>query len=149
MNNKLFRQKNLDQISNVEELHDYLHVTSPRLWMFLSAIMALIVGLIVYACTITMENTLQLTATAVTHNEDGHDMTVLECMIPDNMADVVKSGMDVRIGADEGTITSIFTSGSDATANVILNDITKVLPEGDYEVTIVLESVSPLSFLLN
>ena len=52
----LFRKKSLERISSPEELHDYLRVTSPRLWMVLAAIMVLLAGFIVYASTATMEN---------------------------------------------------------------------------------------------
>ena len=38
----LFRKKSLDRISSPEELHDYLRVTSPSLWMVLAAIMVLL-----------------------------------------------------------------------------------------------------------
>ena len=60
MENKLFRKKSLEKISSPEELHDYMQVTSPRLWMLLSAIAALLVGFIVYASTVTMENTMKI-----------------------------------------------------------------------------------------
>lgn len=35
MENNLFRKKSLEHISSPEELHDYMRVTSPRLWMIL------------------------------------------------------------------------------------------------------------------
>ena len=57
MGNQLFRKKSLDRISSPEELHDYMRVTSPRLWMILSAILVLVAGFIAYASTTTMEST--------------------------------------------------------------------------------------------
>ena len=47
MENGLFRKKSLERISSPEELHDYMRVTSPRLWMILAAIVVLLVGFIV------------------------------------------------------------------------------------------------------
>jgi threonine dehydratase len=44
MENGLFRQKSMDHISSPESLHDYMRVTSPRLWMILAAIVALLEG---------------------------------------------------------------------------------------------------------
>ena len=32
MNNKVFRGKSMEQIRSTEELRDYMHVTSPRMW---------------------------------------------------------------------------------------------------------------------
>ena len=50
----------MERISSPESLHDYMRVTSPRLWMLLGAIAALLVGFIVYASTVTMENTVPI-----------------------------------------------------------------------------------------
>ena len=57
MDKQLFRQKSLDHISSPEELHDYMRVTSPRLWMILTAIVLLLGGFIIYAATARMEST--------------------------------------------------------------------------------------------
>ena len=46
----------METISSPEQLHDYMRVTSPRLWMLLGAIVVLLVGFIAYASTATMEN---------------------------------------------------------------------------------------------
>ena len=51
MENKVFREKSMDQISSTDELHDYMRVTSPQLWMILSVILVLIIGFIVAVIT--------------------------------------------------------------------------------------------------
>ena len=61
MENQFFRQKSMKRISSPEELHDYMRVTSPKLWMILGAIAAILIGFIVYASTATMENTMPIT----------------------------------------------------------------------------------------
>ena len=66
MENGLFRQKSIDRISSPESLHDYMRVTSPRLWMILAAIIALLAGFIVFASMATMENTMPLKVTVST-----------------------------------------------------------------------------------
>ena len=55
MENQLFRKKSLERISSPEEMHDYMRVTSPRLWMILAAIVVLLGGFIAYAATTTMK----------------------------------------------------------------------------------------------
>lgn len=45
---------NRKKIASQEELHDYLRVTSPRLWMILGAVALMLVGFIVYAATATI-----------------------------------------------------------------------------------------------
>lgn len=37
MENPIFRKKSLDRISSPEALDDYLHVTTPAVWMILAA----------------------------------------------------------------------------------------------------------------
>ena len=73
MENGLFRKKSMERISSPEELHDYMRVTSPRLWMILGAIVALLVGFIVYASTATMENTMPITVSLSHYEIPGED----------------------------------------------------------------------------
>ena len=150
MNDQVFREKSLKQISNVDELHDYMRVTSPRVWMFLSVIMALIVGIIIYACTVTMENTIQTKAAIYTEKETSEDTFMeIELEIPQDMEDVVKPGMEVRIGTYTGSVSSVYTDEESAGALVLLDDDSVILPDGTYDATIIIERVSPVSFLFN
>ena len=48
-NQQVFREKSLERISSPEQLHDYMRVTSPKLWMILTAAIVLIVGFVVGA----------------------------------------------------------------------------------------------------
>ncbi len=45
---KLFREKSLEAVESPESLNDYLRVTSPRIWLILAAIIALLVGAILW-----------------------------------------------------------------------------------------------------
>jgi hypothetical protein len=60
MESGLFRQKSVERISSPEDLHEYMRVTSPRLWMILIAILVLLAGFIIFASTATMENTMAI-----------------------------------------------------------------------------------------
>ena len=70
MDNQLFRQKSLNRISSPEELHDYMRVTSPKLWMILGAIAVMLIGFVVYASTATMENTMPIKVEIVQYREN-------------------------------------------------------------------------------
>ena len=48
-NNDLFRKKAVERISSPEKLNDYIHVTSPSIWMALGAIILILVGALVWA----------------------------------------------------------------------------------------------------
>ena len=44
----LFREKSLEAIQSPESLNDYLRVTSPGVWLVLAAVIALLVGMILW-----------------------------------------------------------------------------------------------------
>ena len=163
MDNQLFRKKSLESISSPEELHDYMRVTSPRLWMILSAIVALLVGFVVFASTVTMENVLPIKVevsnfTDVTYSELGEAMghasvCLFSASLPDSYQTVVKPGMPMRIGNERGLVGFISMSedGSDPKVDMIfsMENPQFFLPDGFYDGELVLESTTPISFLWN
>ena len=154
MENGLFRKKSLERISSPEELHDYMRVTSPRLWMLLGAITALLVGFIVYASTATMENTMpikvEISQTELQENEAGEKeyVTDIHAYLPSQMKEKVNNGMMVRIGRVETTVSYIGVREDDTIFLLIHSDRDYLpLPEGEYDAELVLESTTPISFL--
>lgn len=143
-------QKGSNHISSVEELHGFLHVTSPRLWVFLGIIMVLIIGSIAFASTITLVNELQVTAEVYEVQEDGSSYLLTAIDIPEEAEETVAVGMLVTIGASRGTIKSIDYDPEEGTWAVVqMDDGLAALPEGTYEASIVLERATPLSYLFN
>ena len=49
MATEVYRKKSLERISAPEDLNDYLHVTRPPVWIFLVAVIVLIVGSLLWA----------------------------------------------------------------------------------------------------
>lgn len=45
-NNNIFREKSIERVSSPEQLDAYLKVTSPKVWILLSAIIVLLIGFI-------------------------------------------------------------------------------------------------------
>ena len=156
MENGLFRKKSLERISSPEELHDYMRVTSPRLWMLLGAITALLVGFIVYASTATMENTMTIKVKVSQYELETNAageieyMTAIEAHLPRIMKDQVDSNMMVRIGRIEAKIAYV---GVGENETIFLNIDPGMdyvpLPDGEYDAELVLESTTPISFLWN
>ena len=158
MSNKLFRQKSMDRISSPEELHDYMRVTSPRLWMILAAIVVLLTGFIVYASTANMENTVNIRVMIESYesepdetNPDGGRYTFVSGTFPRTMNDMLKTGMVVRIGQEAGTISWIGDSADEDGIYVMfqMNRQYLPLPSGECDAELVLESTTPISFLWN
>ncbi|MBQ6441596.1 MAG: hypothetical protein IJJ13_03260 [Lachnospiraceae bacterium] len=44
----VFREKSLERISEPEQLHDYIRVTSPGVWLVLLAVIVLLCGVVVW-----------------------------------------------------------------------------------------------------
>jgi hypothetical protein len=144
------------RISSPEELHDYMRVTSPRLWMILGAIVVLLAGFIVYASTATMENTMtiqvKISQYELQENEAGEKeyITGIQAYLPSAMKDQVENGMTVRIGSEETKVNYIGVL-EDGRLYLMIDSIEDYLPlpEGNYDAELVLESTMPISFLWN
>jgi len=160
MDSGLFRQKSLEKISSPEELHDYMRVTSPRLWMLLGAIAALLIGFIVYASTAKLENTVDIRVTVQSFEmpgENGEKPTVVRDVfanLPGSMKDVITSGTVVRIGEDTGKVEMMAlmddTEGdSGITVLISMDNPNLILHDGEYDAQLVVESTTPISFLWN
>ena len=57
----IVRQKSLDQINGPEELKDYVRVTTPSVWIVLTAVTLLVIGILGWC----------LFGTVAVHEEDG------------------------------------------------------------------------------
>ncbi len=51
----VFREKSLDRISNPDKLNDYIRVTTPGVWVFLAAILILLLGMLAWSILGTVE----------------------------------------------------------------------------------------------
>lgn len=149
MDNKVFREKNLERISSAEDLHQYMRVTSPRLWMFLSVILVLIIGFIVFACLVTIENNVDTKAVVERYDEKGAPSMTIDIEIPAEVGEVVHIGTEVRVENQKGTIKSIYENDTlGKGAMVELEDPAFLFEEGTYKAKIVLETISPIRFLI-
>ena len=57
----VFNQKSLDRINGPEELNDYIRVTTPSVWISLTAITLLVIGILGWS----------IFGTVAVHEEDG------------------------------------------------------------------------------
>ncbi len=124
MENNLFRKKSVEHISSPEQLHDYMRVTSPRLWMILSVVAALLIGFIIFACTTRMESTRSLKFQV----ESGW----ISSIVSSSDIDLIKIHMPVRINGKTGTVTYL-NLNTRIRVNISFDDGT-VLEDGFYEV---------------
>ena len=135
MSEKIFREKSLDRISSPEQLDDYLKVSTPSLWIVLAAVIALLVGVIVWANVDNLETVINAAGTV----ENG----VVEIVLTGNDAETIKEGMTVRINNYETEVE--FVQYDDLGRAIAICEAK--IPEGNYKVQIVTESVHPINFL--
>ena len=137
MDNQLFRKQSMDRISSPEQLQDYMRVTSPGIWMVLSAVIVLLAGLIICSMVGKIETKYEVKAEV----QDGKVSVILD---PDTEYKVEK-GMTLRICDHDvpiGYVRSLQSGETVVTAGASL-------PDGTYDAEIVTEAVTPISFLTN
>ena len=161
MENQLFRKKSMDHISTPDDLRDYMRVTGPRLWVTLAAVIILMAGFIVYAATATMENVLPIEMRVDmvdSWSEEGEVVgktPFCRVSLPAVNQDVVRTGMNVRIGEMEGRVILISMMDQAAYEEPVIELIIDMgendpnLREGTYKGELILEKASPLSYLWN
>ena len=158
MDSGLFRKKSLEKVSSPEQMNDYIRVTGPGVWLVLAAVIALLAGLILWAAMGRLETTVAAAAVA------GPDGAVV-CYIGEEDRSAVRPGQTVRVDGQEHAITEVadrpvavdesfdayalHLGGLEAGQWVYQAAVDGSLDEGVYEARIVVDSVSPISFLLN
>ena len=159
MARSIFRKTSLDRVSNPEQLNDYIRVTNPGVWMIMGAVILLLVGVCVWSVFGRLDTT--LTVGAVTENNQ------TACYVKEADAQTVKTGMQVRIGEAQYQIRQIVQQPvqiDDTYAKYLLH--VGGLSEGEWvyvavldgthgddgnivEAEIVIESIAPMSFVMN
>ena len=136
--NQIFRQKSLDQISSPEQLHDYLHVTNPTVWLALAAVILLLVGCLIWVSAASNDVFASATATV----NDGS--MVIQIDDP-NMAKTVKSGMRVLVSDTSVKVASV-GHNEDGTPFVVADT---TLADGSYPARVVLGQGQVIRLLFN
>lgn len=137
MSEEIFRKKSLDRIKSPESLNDYVKVANPGVWLLLAAVAMLLIGACIWGAYGRIDTTVQSRALI----ENGTAV----CIVDRNDADRISAGMEVRFENGTGTVSGI-TFNPDGSCSVELDTD---MPDGTYDVQIVIESIKPFSFILN
>ena len=149
MDQKLFRKESLERFSSPESLHDYLRVTSPSLWMVLTAVLCLAAGLILYASAATMEETLPVQVRVDLFEDEEAPYTLVSIEMPPEKKGLVQTGMAVRFAGVEGRVETVYETKTMIGILVKTEKDLLSLPSGVYDGVVVTESTTPIGFLLN
>ncbi len=153
----LFRQKSLERISSPEQLNHYIRVSTPSVWLLLTAIVVLLLGVCVWGVFGHMDTLLPAVAVA----QEGS----VTAWVREADAEKVSAGAAVTVGSAEGTVLRIdaepvrvdesFTDymrhvgGLQEGEWVYALTLDIPCPDGVHAAQIVIDSVSPMSFVLN
>ena len=133
----VFRQKALERIASPEQLSSYLKVTSFSIWATLAAVILLLAGLFVWGSIGSLET--------VTDGVAVVSGGTAQIMVTDTSKGEVRSGMTVRLVGTDYVISATDTDDyGRITAYAPVSE-----PDGRYDVQIVVERISPITFLLD
>jgi len=153
----LFRKKSLDRISSPEQLNTYLRVSTPSVWVLLAAIVVLLTGVCIWGVFGHMDTT--LTVAAIVENG------VATAFVKEADADMISAEQAVLVAGTQGYVLSVGTEPVrvDEAFTEYMRHV-GALQEGEwvyavmldadcadgvYPAQIVIDSVSPMSFVLN
>lgn len=154
---KLFREKNMEQIESPEALNDYLQVTSPGVWIVLATIVVFLVGACLWGVFGHIDSTVKAAVIA--------DVEETICLVPESALSSAVENRIVKIDNKEYELspetlepqvvsedTNIYwiLAGNLSIGDIVYQiPVTESLEEGVYSGTIVTETLSPISLLLN
>ena len=122
------------------------------LLVYLAIMLAVIIGglavLIFFASTMKLENLMDVSV-HVTDDGPGGEPARLTCSLTGDRKNQVEIGMKVRVAGREGTVNTLVEGDEEVLAVADLDRADVELKSGAYDATIVLESASPVSFLVD
>lgn len=120
----LYRKESLERVQSPEQLNDYLRVTNPSVWILLTAVILLLVGLLVWGSFTYIDSVETGRAEVI-----GGMMTIR--FDEESAEDVVEAGMKVFVGESE---TEINSYGWDEQGFFAMAGTE--LPDGNYSVSV-------------
>ncbi len=95
MDNSLFRKKSLERISSPEQLNGYIKVSSPSVWLIISAMIIIAVAFSIWAFSGNI--TSEVSSTGVFQGSSEDNINSVVCYVDANYAPKISEGMTVRI----------------------------------------------------
>ncbi len=156
MQNNIFREKSMDRVSSPEQLNDYIKVSNPAVWMIISGIVILLIGICVWGIFGKLNTVIKTGGIC----ENG----VAHCYVKETDVAKIKANATVTVKDKEYPVSAMSKTPIEASGDIdsyILH--LGNINEGDwvyeilfnaplandvYEMDITVDSVSPMSFIL-
>ena len=138
MDQRLYREKSLERISSPEQLNDYLHVTSPSVWIVLAAVIILLAGMLLWSSVVSVNS-------YVEGSSEVKNGVMTIRFTNQDFAQNVEKGMTV---STDGTETTLINVGRDGNGLIIATAHT-ALPDGFYPVKVCYKQTQVMDLLFN
>ena len=138
MKQPLFRKESVERVSSPEQLSDYLHVTSPAIWVVLTAVILLLASLFIWSSVTAVES-------YVTGRAEVHSGVLTLTFDDAEKAEDVVVGMNVKVGS---MTTPVLSIGRDENGK-LLAVADADLPDGSYDARVVFKSTQIIDMLFN
>ena len=139
MGEEIFRKKSLEKIKSPEALDNYIRVANPGVWLLLISVIILLAG----ACVWGIFGHVGSTVPASVYVENGEAI----CYIADENISLIQAGLTVKFAESKAVITDIGEKEQPGYVCTLTADT--ALTDGFYEGKVVIQSYTPLTFVLN
>jgi len=157
MNNTIFRKSSIDRLKSPEQLNEYIRVARPGVWLLLSAIILLLVGVLIWGVFGTVESRIETGVFA--------SRGLAVCFVSEENAEKIAVGMQVQLADTTATVRSVssrLVSASEIDpyllhlSGLTANDFCRLIEidaanlyDGIYPATITVERIHPVSFVIH
>ena len=154
---EIFRKEAVDRVASPEQLNDYIHVTSPAIWMALAGIICILVGFIVWGIFGNVYSTVD--GAGIVRNGN------LTVYIKTSDREAVKAGQDITVNGQKTVVREISSEPErvpDDVSGYVLDtaglgpgewaykvEADTDLADGVYSATITVEKVHPIKFVIH
>ena len=154
---EICRKEAVDRVASPEQLNDYIHVTSPAIWMALAGIICILVGFIVWGIFGNVYSTVD--GAGIVRNGN------LTVYIKTSDREAVKAGQDITVNGQKTVVREISSEPErvpDDVSDYVLDtaglgpgewaykvEADTDLDDGVYSATITVEKVHPIKFVIH
>lgn len=153
----IFSKDAVDKMTSPEEMDRYLVVTHPGVWIVLSALIVILIGFFCWAAL----GHLETKATVAVSAANGEAV----CFVHQDWVEKIVSTGTIRIAGEEYALSDVgfapqiisektdpnlrLAGSLEVNTIVVPLQVEATLPDGVYQGEVVIDSVKPISFILN
>lgn len=159
MSGQIFRKKSLERVASPENLNDYIKISSIGAWLILTAVIVLLVGCFVWGIVGRIQTKI---TTAVVSDANGivcyisadDEESLITAEDPyievDGVRYEISSVSSTPVAVDESLDEyAVYAGGFSSGDWIYVVNVEGTMAEGSYDASLILDSVAPISFLVN